>query len=63
MMHEMGRALAEVSDFMKAQKEINNPKKMRNDEFDFSMGFNANTYLDLVKKNIKGGSKEKSMEN
>lgn len=52
MMHEMGSVLSEMQDFIQQQKEIDNKKGPKVDPFDFSGGFNARTYIDMVKHNF-----------
>ena len=52
MMHEMGSVLSEMQDFIQSQKEIDKKKGPKVDPFDFSGGFNARTYVDMVKNNF-----------
>lgn len=52
MMHEMGSVLSEMQDFIQQQKEIDNKKGPKTDPFNFSSGFNARTYIDMVKRNF-----------
>lgn len=47
MMSSLGESIAKIQD-------VNEMKAMKEDEFDFSRGFNLNTYKNMVKKNIDG---------
>lgn len=57
MMNEIGSGMAEIRDYMKAQREymemkqeITKPESMK-ERFDFSSGFDAHTYKDMIKRN------------
>lgn len=55
LLKEMGQTISEFRDFMEKQKEITK-KKEEYDGSDFSMGFDMNQYVQMVKKNFKRSS-------
>lgn len=63
MLGQIGQGMAEIRDFLQFQRDLiekqNQPQhsaRKRSQLFDFSSGFNASDYIDMVKKNFKTSS-------
>lgn len=63
MLGQIGQGMAEIRDFLQFQRDLiekqNQPQhsaRKRSQLFDFSSGFNASDYVDMVKKNFKTSS-------